>query len=145
MCGSSSFRVHQCWHVCCFGWCQWGASLLTENRVSMMRKGQVSIGRATPDLPRIQQTWIGQISASDEDRALMFGSYERTLKALSEFYYLVAMVTFSSNAFVSPFVPPMDKTELVRSQLLMKIEHWCLIHMKWLWKHFQNLIIWLLW
>ncbi len=42
------------------------------------------------------------------------------------------------------FVPPLDKTEMVISQLLMKIKYWCLVYMKGLWKHFQNFIIWLL-
>ncbi len=68
-------------------------------------------------LPPCGQNRIGQISASNKERGLMFGSWSP--KALSEFFNLVAMTTFFSN----PFVPRMDKTELVRSQLLMKIKH----------------------
>ncbi len=41
------------------------------------------------------QDWNGHISASDQDRALKFGSYEISLQALSWFYNLVAVVTFA--------------------------------------------------
>ncbi len=41
------------------------------------------------------QKQIGPISASNQDRALMFSSYERSQKALSEFYNLVAMAILS--------------------------------------------------
>ncbi len=82
----------------------------------------------TPLSPHGQKR-IGHISASNGDRVLMFGSYERSLKALSEFYNLVAMATFSQKS-LSPcaalFPPLVDKAKLVRPQLLMKIEHWCL-------------------
>ncbi len=40
---------------------------------------------------------------------------------------------------------PPCRTEMVISQLLIKIECWCLVHMKGLWKHFQDFMIWLLW
>ncbi len=88
--------------------------------------------------------WIGHIPASNEDRALMSGSYERSLKALSQFYNLVVMATYSLSLSCS-FVSPMDKKELVISQLPIKVEPWCLVHMKGLWTHLQNFIIWLLW
>ncbi len=41
--------------------------------------------------------------------------------------------------------PPPCMIKMVISQLLIKIEHWCLVHTKGLWKHFQDFIIWLLW
>ncbi len=44
-----------------------------------------------------------------------------------------------------PIPSPMGKTKMVISQLLIKIEWWCLVHMKGLWKHFQDFIIWLQW
>ncbi len=51
----------------------------------------------------------------------MFGSYKRSLKALLAFYNLVAIATFSEKS-LSPIYAPIDKTKLVTSQLLMKIE-----------------------
>ncbi len=40
---------------------------------------------------------------------------------------------------------PACRTKMFISQLLIKTEHWCLVHMKGLWKHFQNCTIWLPW
>ncbi len=44
--------------------------------------------------------WIGHISASNEDGALMLSSYERSLKALSEIHNLVAMQTLLQQPWV---------------------------------------------
>ncbi len=56
--------------------------------------------------------------------------------------FLVYMPTQWRCPLSHPF--PMDRTEMVISQLLVKIELWCLVHMKGLWKHFQDFIIRLL-
>ncbi len=49
-----------------------------------------------PSYPSCRQDWNVHVSASNQDRALTFCSYERSLTALSGFYNLVAMVTFPS-------------------------------------------------
>ena len=51
---------------------------------------------------------IGHITGSNKDRGLMFGSYERSLKALLQFYNLVSMATFSQKSLSPPynFFPP---------------------------------------
>ena len=61
---------------------------------------KIQIGLHSNHLLSQQPDWNCCISASNQDRALVFGSHKRSLKALSGFYNLAAVATFLKQLWV---------------------------------------------
>ncbi len=72
-------------------------------------------------------------------------SYEGAEYSISNTIYYSQCVWHLRQDILPCPIPPPQYTEMVISQLLIKVESWCLVHMKGLWKHFQDVAIWLLW
>ncbi len=83
---------------CIWGWIQWLKCNLLWSIYYIWHLSQNVLSCPTLSVPPPphRKYWSGHISASNQDRALMYCSYERSFKALSGFCSLVALVIIMS-------------------------------------------------